>query len=68
MSSENKYQKDEINQLISKGRKQGYLLFEEIDKSFHSDVDSEGDFKDFLDTLDDYGIKIIGTKERMSNR
>jgi len=64
LSSENKYQKDEINQLISKGRKQGYLLFEEIDKSFHSSVDSEGDFKDFLDTLDDYGIKILGTKQR----
>ena len=64
MSSENKYQKDEINQLISKGRKQGYLLFEEIDKTFHSDVDSEGDFKDFLDTMDDCGIKILGTKQR----
>ena len=64
MSSENKYQKDEINQLISKGRKQGYLLFEEIDKSFHSSVDSEADFKDFLDTMDDCGIKILGTKQR----
>jgi len=45
LSSDNKYQKDEISELISKGRKQGYLLFEEIDKTFQEDADSEGNFK-----------------------
>lgn len=29
---------DKIHQLISKGRKQGYLLFEEIGKTFNENV------------------------------
>lgn len=64
MSSDNKYQKEEIHQLISKGRKQGYLLFEEIDKTFQDDMDSEEDFNEFLSSMDDYGIKILDTKQR----
>ncbi|UCC38679.1 MAG: RNA polymerase sigma factor RpoD [Candidatus Aminicenantes bacterium] len=64
MSSDNKYQKDEIHQLISKGRKQGYLLFDEIDKTFQSDTDSEVEFDEFLSSMDDYGIKILDTKQR----
>lgn len=64
MSSDNKYQKDEISELISKGRKQGYLLFEEIDKTFQEDSDSEGNFKEFLSSMDDYGIKILDSKQR----
>jgi RNA polymerase primary sigma factor len=64
LSSDNKYQKDEISELISKGRKQGYLLFEEIDKTFQEDSDSEGNFKEFLSSMDDYGIKILNSKQR----
>ncbi|TES86347.1 MAG: RNA polymerase sigma factor RpoD [Candidatus Aminicenantes bacterium] len=65
MSSENKPQKDGISQLISKGKKQGFLLFKEIDKSFRDDkIESEGEFKEFLNSMDHYGIKIIGTKKR----
>ncbi|MDH4258054.1 MAG: RNA polymerase sigma factor RpoD [Candidatus Aminicenantes bacterium] len=64
MSSDNKYQKDEISELISKGRKQGYLLFEEIDKTFQEDTDSEGNFNEFLSSMDDYGIKILDSKQR----
>ena len=64
MSSENKQHKEEIHKLISKGRKQGYLLYDEIDKTFHDDSRSEGDFKDFLNFMDDYGIKILNTKKR----
>jgi RNA polymerase primary sigma factor len=64
LSSDNKYQKDEISELISKGRKQGYLLFEEIDKTFQEDVDSEGNFNEFLSSMDDYGIKILDSKQR----
>jgi len=64
LSSDNKYQKDEINKLIAKGRKQGYLLFEEIDKTFQDDVDSEQTFDEFLSSMDDYGIKILDTKKR----
>ncbi len=65
MSPENKPQKDGINQLISKGKKQGFLLFKEIDKTFRDDdIESEGNFKEFLNSMDHYGIKIIGTKKR----
>ena len=65
MSAENKYQKGEISQLISKGRKQGYLLFEEIDKTFQDDLDAEESFDDFLSSIDDYGIKILDTKQKV---
>ncbi|TET21148.1 MAG: RNA polymerase sigma factor RpoD [Candidatus Aminicenantes bacterium] len=58
MSSDNKYGKDEINQLISKGRKRGYLLFEEIDKTFQDESDKEEDFNGFISSMDGYGIKI----------
>ncbi len=63
MSSDDKFQKDEINQLLTKGRKQGYLLFEEIDKTFHEDLESEGNFDDFLSSMNDYGIKILDSKQ-----
>jgi len=62
LSSEHKYQKDEISQLLSKGRKQGYLLFDEVDKTFHEELDSEENFDEFLSSMDDYGIKILGAK------
>jgi RNA polymerase primary sigma factor len=64
LSPENKYSKEEIDQLISKGRKQGYLSFEEIDKTFHDDIDSDENFQDFLSSMDDYGIKILDSKQR----
>ena len=63
MSPASKYQKDEIQELLSKGRKQGYLLFEEIDKTFQEDMEAEEDFDDFLSSVDDYGIKILDTKK-----
>jgi RNA polymerase primary sigma factor len=64
VSPETKYHKDEISQLISKGRKQGFLLFEEIDKTFTEDLDSEEDFDDFLSSMDDYGIKILDSRQK----
>jgi len=64
VSADHKFQKDEITQLISKGRKQGYLLFEEIDKTFAEDLDSEEDFDDFLSSMDDYGIKILDSRQK----
>lgn len=59
MAGNIKLQKREINQLISKGRKRGYLLFDEIDKTFHDKIDTGADFNDFLSSMDDYGIKIL---------
>jgi RNA polymerase primary sigma factor len=64
VSPDNKLHKDEISQLISKGRKQGYLLFEEIDKTFTEDLDSEEDFDDFLSSMGDYGIKILDSRQK----
>jgi len=64
LSADNKFQKDEITELLSKGRKQGYLLFEEIDKTFHDELESEEDFDDFLSSMGDYGIRILDSKQR----
>jgi RNA polymerase primary sigma factor len=64
VSADNKFHKDEISQLISKGRKQGYLLFEEIDKTFTEDLDSAEDFDDFLSSMDNYGIKILDAQQK----
>jgi len=64
LSADPKFQKDEISQLLSKGRKQGYLLFEEIDKTFHEEMESEENFDSFLSSMDDYGIKILDAKKR----
>lgn len=64
MSSENKFRKDEVHQLISKGRKQGFLLFEEIDKTFADEIDSQGGFDNFLSSMDDYGIKILDSRQK----
>jgi RNA polymerase primary sigma factor len=64
VSAENKLQKGDVLQLITKGRKQGYLLFEEIDKTFQDDLDAEESFDDFLSSIDDYGIKILDTKQK----
>lgn len=58
MPSESKYDREEIHDLISKGRKRGYLLFEEIDKTFQDEFDSDADFNEFISSMDDYGIKI----------
>jgi len=64
VSAENKLQKGDVSQLITKGRKQGYLLFEEIDKAFQDDLDAEESFGDFLSSIEDYGIKILDTKQK----
>ena len=64
MPSNHKLPKDEISELISKGRKQGYLLFEDIDKTFQDELESEGNFDEFLSSIDGYGIKILDQKQR----
>ena len=64
LSADHKFQKDEISQLLSKGRKQGYLLFGEIDKTFHEEMESEANFDSFLSSMDDYGIKILDARKQ----
>jgi RNA polymerase primary sigma factor len=64
LSTDHKYQKDELGQLLSKGRKQGYLLFEEIDKTFQEETEPGQNFDEFLSSMDDYGIKILDSKQK----
>ena len=59
MPANNLTKKAQITQLISKGRKQGFLLFEEVDKTFQDEADTKDDFNEFLSSMDDYGIKIL---------
>jgi RNA polymerase primary sigma factor len=64
LSAETKSRKGEFQELISKGRKQGFLLFEEIDKTFREEPESREDFNEFLTSIDGYGIKILDTKQK----
>jgi len=62
--SDEKYQKEEILQLISKGKRQGFLSWEEIDQTLGDDFGAEDDFDDFLSSMDSYGIKILDSQQR----
>jgi len=62
LTTDKKIQKDEINQLIAKGRKKGYLLFDEVDKVFNDESEERKQFDDFLLTIGNYGIKILDKK------
>lgn len=64
MPSDEKYQKEEILQLISRGKRQGFLSWEEIDQTLGDDFDAENDFDDFLSSMDSYGIKILDSQQR----
>ena len=64
MTTDKKIQKDEINQLIAKGRKQGYLLFDEVDKVFDDKSEERKQFDEFLLTIGTYGIKILDKKRK----
>ena len=62
MPGDNQIKKTEITRLISKGRKQGFLLFEEVDKTFQEEMGSGDDFNEFLSSMGDYGIQILERK------
>ncbi|MCX8159605.1 MAG: RNA polymerase sigma factor RpoD [Candidatus Saccharicenans sp.] len=64
MPSDDKYQKEEILQLISKGKRQGFLSWEEIDQTLGDEFGAEDDFDDFLNSMDSYGIKILDSQQR----
>lgn len=64
MAPNHKISKNELQELLSKGRRQGYLFFDEIDRTFEDEFDSDIDFDDFLSSIDDYGIKILDTRPR----
>ncbi len=62
VAPEGKTKKSNIHDLISKGRKRGFLLYEEIDKSFKDKGGSSSQFDAFLSSMDDYGIKVLDRK------
>ncbi len=64
MTSDKKTEKDDIHQLIAKGRKQGYLLFDEVDKAFNDKSEERKQFDAFLLTLGKYGIKIMDKQRK----
>jgi len=64
VASDEKYQKEEISQLISKGKRQGFLSWEEIDQTFSDEIGPENDFDNFLSSMDSYGIKILDSQQR----
>lgn len=57
---------DKIHQLFSKGKKQGYLLSEEIDKTFKDNVDDGKNFDEFINSIDSHGIKILYKRNMFS--
>jgi len=56
--------KEKIIDLISNRREKGYLLFDEIDKTFYDELDGDQKFDNFLSSIDDYSIKIFDNKQR----
>lgn len=64
MTTDKKSHKDQVHQLIAKGRKQGYLLFDEVDKAFDNENKERQKFDEFLLTLGTYGIKIQDKKRK----
>lgn len=63
MGSDDKYQREEILQLISKGKRQGFLSWDEIDQTLGDDFDGDEIFDDFLSSMDSFGIKILDTQQ-----
>ncbi|MBC7361502.1 MAG: RNA polymerase sigma factor RpoD [Candidatus Aminicenantes bacterium] len=64
MVFDEKYHKEEILQLISKGKRQGFLSWEEIDQIFGDEFGAKDDFDDFLSSMDSYGIKILDSHQK----
>jgi RNA polymerase primary sigma factor len=56
--------KKEITSLIAKGTKKGYLLFEELDHVFKEKSRANKEFNDFLNSLDQLGIKILEKRRK----
>jgi RNA polymerase primary sigma factor len=58
-------EKDITHQFILKGKKQGYLFFEGVEKSFRDTLNTEESFDDFLSSLDHHGIKILNKNRKI---
>ena len=57
-------EKDKTHQFILKGKKQGYLFFEGVEKSFR-DALNTGEGFNFLSSMDQRGIKILNKNRKI---
>lgn len=58
-------EKDKTHQFISKGKKQGYLFFEGVEKSFRDALNTGESFDGFLSSMDHHGIKILNKNRKI---
>ncbi|NIM58562.1 MAG: hypothetical protein GTO16_06420, partial [Candidatus Aminicenantes bacterium] len=58
-------EKDKTHPFILKGKKQGYLFFEEVEKSFRDALNTGESFDDFLSSMDQRGIKILNKDRKI---
>lgn len=58
-------EKDKTHQFISKGKKQEYLFFEGVEKSFRDALNTEESFDDFLSSADRSGVKILNKQREI---
>jgi len=63
VGSDEKYQREEILYLISKGKRQGFLSWDEIDQALGDDFNGDDIFDDFLSSMDSFGIKILDARQ-----
>lgn len=57
---------DEVRQLISIGKKNGYVLYDEIHNLLPGSIQSSEEIDDLLSTFERYGIKVYETSQRES--
>jgi RNA polymerase primary sigma factor len=56
-------QHDEVRQLIALGKRNGYLLYEEVNELLPSDISSADELDDLFDTLGSAGIEVIDSDQ-----
>ena len=52
-----------LEEVIDLGKRQGVLSYTDIYNAFPSEYDTDGELENFLDTLQDVGIKVVDTYE-----
>jgi RNA polymerase primary sigma factor len=56
-------QDDEVRQLIALGKRNGYLLYDEVNELLPSDITSADELDDLFDTLGSAGIEVIDSDQ-----
>jgi len=58
-------EKDETHQFNLKGKKQGYLFFEGVEKSFRDALNTGESFDDLLNSMDQRGMKMLNKNRKI---